>query len=80
MRWSGQRIPAAEYERYLKDPERPAFLKLLREHEIGGRRIEDVLDSITAEPLDRPAQHRRRACTAGREKSPPGAGGDDDLG
>ena len=47
-----QRIPAAEYERYLKDPERPAFLQLLREHEIGGRRIEDVLDSITAEPLD----------------------------
>ena len=47
-----QRIPAAEYERYLKDPERPAFLQVLREHEIGGRRIEDVLDSITAEPLD----------------------------
>ena len=46
------RIPAAEYERYLTDPERPAFLNLLREHEIGGRRIEDVLDSITAEPLD----------------------------
>ena len=46
------RIPAAEYERYLTDPARPAFLNLLREHEIGGRRIEDVLDSITAEPLD----------------------------
>ena len=47
-----ERIPAAEYERYMKDPERPAFLQLLREHEIGGRRIEDVLDSITAAPLD----------------------------
>ncbi|MGH3067710.1 MAG: MobF family relaxase [Streptosporangiaceae bacterium] len=47
-----QRIPAAEYERYLRDPERPAFLQVLREHEIGGRRIEDVLDSITAAPLD----------------------------
>ena len=47
-----QRIPAAEYERYMKDPERPAFLQALREHEIGGRRIEDVLDSITAGPLD----------------------------
>ena len=46
-----QRITPAEYERYLKDPERPAFLNLLREHEIGGRPIEDVLDSITAEPL-----------------------------
>jgi conjugative relaxase-like TrwC/TraI family protein len=46
-----QRISPAEYGRYLKDPERPAFLDRLREHEIGGRRIEDVLDSITAEPL-----------------------------
>ena len=47
-----QRISPAEYERYRHDPERPAFLQALREHEIGGRRIEDVLDSITAEPLD----------------------------
>ena len=47
-----ERIPAAEYERYLNDPERPAFLQLLREHEIGGRPIPEVLDSITAAPLD----------------------------
>jgi len=47
-----QRIPAAAYERYLQDPERPAFLQTLRAHEIGGRRIEDVLDAITAAPLD----------------------------
>jgi conjugative relaxase-like TrwC/TraI family protein len=47
-----QRITPAEYERYMRDPERPAFLQVLREHEIGGRRIEDVLDSITAEPLE----------------------------
>ena len=46
-----ERIPAAEYERYIRDPERPAFLQALRAHEIGGRAIEDVLDSITAEPL-----------------------------
>lgn len=46
-----ERIAPAEYERYLRDPERPALLQTLREHEIGGRRIEDVLDSITAEPL-----------------------------
>jgi hypothetical protein len=46
-----QRITPAEYERYMRDPERPAFLQALRAHEIGGRRIEDVLDSITAEPL-----------------------------
>jgi conjugative relaxase-like TrwC/TraI family protein len=47
-----QRIPAAEYERYLHDPERPAFLQTLREHEIGGRPIPDLLDAITAAPLD----------------------------
>lgn len=47
-----RRIGPAEYERYRRDPERPAFLQALREHEIGGRRIEDVLDSITAAPLD----------------------------
>jgi conjugative relaxase-like TrwC/TraI family protein len=47
-----QRVTPGEYQRYLRDPERPAFLQVLREHEIGGRRIEDVLDSITAEPLD----------------------------
>jgi conjugative relaxase-like TrwC/TraI family protein len=47
-----ERIAPAEYERYLKDPERPALHQALREHEIGGRRIEDVLDSITAAPLE----------------------------
>ncbi len=47
-----QRITWAEYQRYLNDPERPAFLQELRRHEIGGRPIEDVLDSITATPLD----------------------------
>jgi conjugative relaxase-like TrwC/TraI family protein len=46
-----QRITPAEYQRYRRDPERPAFHQVLREHEIGGRRIEDVLDEITAEPL-----------------------------
>ena len=47
-----ERIAPAEYDRYLKDPEREAFHQALREHEIGGRRIEDVLDSITAAPLE----------------------------
>jgi conjugative relaxase-like TrwC/TraI family protein len=47
-----QRITPGEFERYMRDPERPAFLQVLREHEIGGRRIEDVLDAITAAPLD----------------------------
>jgi conjugative relaxase-like TrwC/TraI family protein len=46
-----QRITPGEYQRYLQDPERPAFLQTLREHEIGGRPIPDLLDAITAEPL-----------------------------
>ena len=47
-----ERVTPGEYDQYMKDPERLAFLQTLREHEIGGRRIEDVLDSITAAPLD----------------------------
>jgi conjugative relaxase-like TrwC/TraI family protein len=46
-----QRIGEAEFARYMRDPERPAFLQALREHEIGGRPIPDLLDAITAEPL-----------------------------
>ena len=33
-------------------PGPPAFLQELRAHEIGGRAFEDVLDSITATPLE----------------------------
>jgi hypothetical protein len=47
-----QRISPREYERYRQDPERPALLHALREHEIGGRSIEDSLDAITAAPLN----------------------------
>lgn len=47
-----QRIPAAEYSRFLKDPERVALMETLRAHEIGGRSIPEVLDAITAAPLD----------------------------
>ncbi len=47
-----QRISEADYERYRRDPARPAFLEALRAHEIGGRAIEDVLDAVTADPLD----------------------------
>ena len=47
-----QRIGPQEYERYLRDPERPAFLQQLRTHEIGGRSIADSLDAITARPLE----------------------------
>ena len=78
-RWSASGSARAEYERYLHDPERPAFLQALREHEIGGRRIEDVLDSITAEPMTGSAASPRDS-TAGREKSRPGAGHDGPVG
>ena len=46
-----QRVSPREYERYRQDPERLALLQALRVHEIGGRRIEDSLDAITAEPM-----------------------------
>jgi hypothetical protein len=46
-----ERVSSREYERYLKDPERPAFLQELRAHEIGGTRIEDSLDAITGRTL-----------------------------
>ena len=75
-----QRVSPREYERYRQDPERPALLQALRAHEIGGRRIEDSLDAITAEPLT-----GLRSIAAGLHgrlgKEPaPGAGGDQDLG
>ncbi|MGH3411262.1 MAG: hypothetical protein ACRDRJ_53495, partial [Streptosporangiaceae bacterium] len=47
-----ERVTPAEFARYLRDPERPAFLQVLRAHEIGGRPIPDLLDAITARPLD----------------------------
>ena len=70
-----ERIPAAAYERYLKDPERPAFLNLLREHEIGGRadRGRARLDHRRA--ADRTAQHRRRPPWQGGKRTTPGRGG-----
>ena len=46
------RIGDHDYQRYMTDPERPALLQTLRQHEIGGRPIPDVLDAITARPLD----------------------------
>jgi hypothetical protein len=41
-----------EYDRYMRDPERPAFLTLLRAHVIGGRPLQETLDAITVEPLN----------------------------
>jgi conjugative relaxase-like TrwC/TraI family protein len=47
-----ERIGDAAFARYMRDPERPAFLVQLRAHEIGGRPIEDSLDAITDRSLD----------------------------
>jgi len=41
------RVSPREYQRYMADPERGAFLDLLREYEIGGRSIAESLDRIT---------------------------------
>ena len=66
--------PRAEYERYLTDPERPAFLQLLRTHEIGGRSIEDSLDAITGRGLQ--GAHSIAGVLHGRlEKAAPPARG-----
>ncbi|MDQ2811543.1 MAG: hypothetical protein M3Z75_06595, partial [Actinomycetota bacterium] len=46
------RISPREFERYLADPERPAFLQLLRTYEIGGRSIGESLDRITGRSFD----------------------------
>jgi conjugative relaxase-like TrwC/TraI family protein len=69
-----QRIGPREYERYLKDPERPAFLQELRAHEIGGRRIGDSLDAITDRSFD--GAHSIAAVLHGRlgKAQPPGRG------
>ena len=75
-----QRISAREYERYLKDPERPAFLQALRTHEIGGRSIEDVARRDHRPDVDGARSHRRGAARAPGKRTAPGAGGDDDLG
>jgi len=47
-----QRLSPREYERYAQDPERPAFLQLLREHELGGRTVETSLDLITGRSME----------------------------
>ena len=69
-----QRIGEREYQRYLTDPERPAFLQLLRTHEIGGRASRTCLDAITARIRRRSSAASPRVSTAGREKNRPRPG------
>jgi hypothetical protein len=46
------RLKPGEFGRYMKDPERPAFLQLLREHELGGRSVEESLGLITGRSME----------------------------
>ena len=79
-RWSASGSPPAEYERYLKDPERPAFLQALREHEIGGRRDPGPARRDHRRAADRAPQHRRRPSRQSGKRTSPGAGRDDRMG
>ena len=68
------RLTAAEASRYMADPERPALLQLLREHELGGRPVAESLDLITARSMQ--GAHSIAAVIHGRlEKSAPPARG-----
>ena len=75
-----QRIPAAAYERYLTDPERPAFLQLLREHEIGGRRDRGCAGLDHRRAAGRAPEHCRGTPWQGGKRAGPGAGHDDGMG
>ena len=58
----------------MKDPERPAFLQLLREHEIGGRSVDESLGLITGRSMQ--GAHSIAAVLHGRlEKAAPPARG-----
>ena len=69
-----ERLTPAEAGRYMADPERPAFLQLLREHELGGRSIEDSLGLITGRSMQ--GAHSIAAVLHGRlgKAAPPARG------
>lgn len=75
-----QRINWADYQRYLNDPEGPAFLQGLCRHEIGGRAI--PARCWTPPPRCRStAPGRPQKCSMdGRERASPGPGRHDYLG
>ena len=69
------RLEPGEADRYMADPERPAFLQLLREHEIGGRSVEESLGLITGRSMR--GAHSIAAVLHGRlEKADPPARGE----
>ena len=75
-----QRIRWDDYQRYLNDPARPAFLQELRRHEIGGRRSRGRAGLDHRDPARRCPVRRRRAARAGGKRTRPGPGRDNGLG
>ena len=68
------RLSPSEAARYMNDPERPALLQLLREHELGGRPVPESVDMITGRSMA--GAHSIAAVLHGRlEKAPPPARG-----
>ena len=75
-----QRIGPQEYERYLRDPERPAFLQQLRTHEIGGRSDRRLAGRDHSQAAGRRPVDRRGASRPPGKRTAPGAGEDGNLG
>ena len=68
------RLSAVEAARYMSDPERPALLQLIREHELGGRPVSESVEMITARSMQ--GAHSIAAVMHGRlEKAAPPARG-----
>jgi conjugative relaxase-like TrwC/TraI family protein len=69
------RLNPAEAARYMSDPERPALLQLIREHELGGRPVAESVQMITTRSMQ--GAHSIAAVMHGRlEKAPPPARGE----
>jgi conjugative relaxase-like TrwC/TraI family protein len=68
------RLTPAEAARYRSDPERPALLELIREHELGGRPVAESVEMITTRSMQ--GAHSIVAVLHGRlEKAAPPARG-----
>jgi hypothetical protein len=70
-----ERLQPAEARRYMADPERPALLQLIREHELGGRPVAESVDLMTGRSMQ--GARSIAAVLHGRlEKSAPPARGE----
>ena len=68
------RLSPAEAARYMNDPERPALLQLIREHELGGRPVAESVGMITERSMT--GAHSIAAVLHGRlgKSAPPARG------